>query len=237
MATPSVSSIALFTPIVASNAIFSARRASRGVDAMDENPVFGAMNMTIAGAQVLKGVTASANAARLTSTGFEKDFQTASKYIKKLSDKSKVVKYGGKGLKFVADNINPIICLAAGVKVAGSEDKVDAGVREGLALTSMFIAEDAYKYFAGMPKNINGDMKGVKGAYKKCSPFLRKQVEAFKQTCETKKLFNKLPLKTLPGLLKGFGFALASIYGYKLGAGIANALLGKEVEKKAQQAA
>ena len=53
MATPSVSSLALFTPLVASNAIFSARRASRGVDAMDENPVLGAMNMTIAGAQIV----------------------------------------------------------------------------------------------------------------------------------------------------------------------------------------
>ena len=51
-----LSSIALFTPIIASNAIFSARRASRGVEAIDEKPIYGAMNMNIAAGQVFKGL-------------------------------------------------------------------------------------------------------------------------------------------------------------------------------------
>ena len=227
MATPSVSSLALFTPLVASNAIFSARRASRGVDAMDENPVLGTMNMTIAGAQVLKGVKASAEAARLTSPECNTIIDGTANYIKKLSDKSKIVKYGGKALNFVADNINPIICVAGGVKVLGSDDKADAAIREGLALTTMFIAEDAYKYFTGMPKTVDGKIVNTTGSYKKISPFLAKQAEAFKDVCATKKLFNKISLKTLPGLAKGFGFALASILGYKLGSCTSNLFLGK----------
>lgn len=236
MATPSVSSLALFAPVVASNAVFSARRASRGVDAMDENPVLGTMNMTIAGAQVLKGVTAAADAACLSSPEMQSTVQSATESIKKLSEKSKIVKGGSKALQFVADNINPLICVAGGVKVLGSEDKLDAGVREGLALTTMFIAEDAYKYITGMPIKSNGQMKKVAGAYKKCSPFLAKQVEAFKQTCETKKLFNTLSLKSLPGILQGLGFAVASIMGYKLGSTIANKVLGKSKEEAEKDA-
>ena len=235
MATPTVSSLALFTPFVASNAIFSARRASRGVEAMDENPVLGAMNMTIAGAQVLKGVNAGADAIRLASPELNSTIEGATQSIKKLSDKSKIVKYGGKTLKFVADNINPIICLAGAVKVLGSEDKVDAGTREALALGAMFLAEDSYKYFVGMPKTVNGKVVPVKSALynnKKFQPFLKKQVEALNEVCATKQLFNKIPLKTVPGLLKGVGFAIASILGYKLGCGIGNLFLGKKVEAK-----
>ena len=232
MATPTVSSLAIFTPLVASNAIFSARRATRGVEAMDENPILGAMNMTIAGAQVLKGVNAGADAARLTSPELNKTVEGAAKSIKELSEKSKVVKYGGKALKFVADHINPIICAAGAVKVLGSDDKVDAGVRETFALGTMFLAEDTYKYIMGMPKTVNGKIKPMTGLYKKRSPFLEAQANAMKEFCETKKLFNKIPLKTLPGLLKGVGFAIASIVGYKLGSSIANCFLGKPEEAK-----
>lgn len=238
MASPTVSSLAIFTPFVASNAIFSARRASRGVEAMDENPVLGAMNMTIAGAQVLKGVNAGADAAKLASPSFAKDIQTASESIKKLSDNSKIVKYAGKGLKFVADNINPIICLAGGVKVLGSEDKVDAGVRETLALGTMFLAEDTYKYLVGMPKTADGKLVRVESALyknKKFRPFLEKQVKALNDTCATKKLFNKISLKTVPGLLKGVGFAIASIVGYKVGSALANCFLGKPKEVKEKE--
>ena len=55
MSTAGIASIALFAPVVASNAIFSARRASRGVDSIEENPLFAIANFDIAAGQILKG--------------------------------------------------------------------------------------------------------------------------------------------------------------------------------------
>ena len=52
-----MSGVAAVSPIVY-NAIFSTRRANRGAEAMEETPLYGAMNMTIAGAQVFKGAQA-----------------------------------------------------------------------------------------------------------------------------------------------------------------------------------
>ena len=223
MAVPSVSSIALFAPVVASNAIFSARRASRGVDAMEENPVLGTMNMAIAGAQVLKGVNAVYEIAKVSDAELSGAMKSAADLIKKASDSSKVLKFAGKSIKFIADNINPIICVAGGVKVLGSENKLETGVTEASALGTMFLFENLYKEAMGMPKN----GKAVKGAYRN-NPFLAKQADALKDLCETKKLFNSVSLKALPGALKGLGFVFASIAGYKLGTAIANRCIGKD---------
>lgn len=221
MAVPSVSSIALFAPVVASNAIFSARRASRGIDTMEENPVLGTMNMAIACAQVLKGGNAVYEIAKVTDVELSGAMKSAADSIKKVSDNSKVLKYAGKSIKFIADNINPIICVAGGVKVLGSENKLEAGVTEASALGTMFLFENLYKEALGMPKN----GKAVKGAYRN-NPFLAKQADALKEVCETKKLFNKISLKSLPGALKGLGFVCASIAGYKLGTAVANKFIG-----------
>ena len=223
MAVPTVSSIALFAPVVASNAIFSARRASRGVDAMEENPVLGTMNMAIAGAQVLKGGSAVYEIAKVSDAELSGAMKSAADSIKKASDSSKVLKFAGKSIKFIADNINPIICVAGGVKVLGSENKLETGVTEASALGTMFLFENLYKEAMGMPKN----GKAVKGAYRN-NPFLAKQADALKDLCETKKLFNTVSLKALPGALKGLGFVFASIAGYKLGTAIANRCIGKD---------
>ena len=149
--------------------------------------------------------------------------KSAADSIKKASDSSKVLKFAGKSIKFIADNINPIICVAGGVKVLGSENKLETGVTEASALGTMFLFENLYKEAMGMPKN----GKAVKGAYRN-NPFLAKQADALKDLCETKKLFNTVSLKALPGALKGLGFVFASIAGYKLGTAIANRCIGKD---------
>lgn len=232
MATPSVTALSLFAPLVASNTIFSARRASRGVEAMENNkPLFGAMNMTIAAAQIFKGVSAGSNAVLAMNPEFTTTVQSATENIKALSEKSKLVKCGGKLIKFVANNINPIICVAGAVKVLGSDDKVDAAARESLSLTSMFLAEGAYKSLIGMPRVIDGEMKIVG----KFSPFIEKQVDAISDTNVVKNIIGKwvkkIPaLKTLPGMSRGIGFAIASILGYKLGTVLGNVIIGEEAK-------
>ena len=64
--TSGLSSIALFAPAIASNAVFSFRRASRGVDAIDENPIYGMMNMDIAAAQTLKAAKATGDMVKVS---------------------------------------------------------------------------------------------------------------------------------------------------------------------------
>ena len=93
MSTAALTTIALSTPVLFSNAIFSYRRTARGIDAADENPLFAAANFTIAGAQILKGAKASAEIAKSVNPNIE-----AFEAIKKISNSNKVVKGCGESL-------------------------------------------------------------------------------------------------------------------------------------------
>ena len=114
-----------------------------------------------------------------------------------------------------------MICATSAIKVIGSDDKLDTAARESLALTTMFAGEGAFKKIMGMP--------GVKGTpiYKNI-PYLSEFFCKFVNYCNNNKLFNKIPLRTLPGVLKGVGFVLTSIFSYKVGSKFAERFLGKE---------
>ena len=225
-----ISTVELLTPVVASNAVFSVRRASRGVEAMDNNPIYGAMNMDIAAGQVLKGTRAVNELAIVSNPESAEIINGAKGAIKSFSKTSKAMSAASKIINFTADHINPIICLTSGVKVLGSDDKVDAGIREGLALGTMFTSEKCAKEFLGLSRKkvVDGEKKTVVGdaGYEKL--FKKEQLQAIDDLCATKKLFNKVSLKMLPGTVKGLAFVTASILGYKLGTVTANALLGDE---------
>ena len=232
--TSGVQAIALIAPVVTTNTIFSMRRANRGLDNIGEHPMYGAMNLDIAAGQILKGTRAA-----LTSNPvLEHEIGTA---LNGVANSSKFMKGVSKVLNFTADNINPIICVTGGLKVLGSDDKLDTAARETLSLSTMFAFEGAAKSILGMPaiKRVNGKtVKIAREALYKKSPFITKQIEAFEDYCAVKKLFNKIPLNGLPGILKGVGFVLASIYGYKLGAKIASKIIdGKQEEKTTTAAA
>lgn len=227
-----IQAMGLLAPIVASNAVFSARRASRGVDSISENPVYGAMNMDIAAAQVTKGAKAAKEIAAVSNKDAFQVAEGASQAIKNLSKESKILNCVGKVIGFTADNINPLICVTSGVKVLCSDDdKWDAGAREGFGLGTMFLTERAAKSFFGMPisKKVNGKtVAQAREAIYHNNPFLKAQTAAFKDFCATKKMFNKIPLTFLPGAAKGMAFVGASIAGYKLGNMLADAILGKK---------
>ncbi len=221
----SVSSIALFAPIVASNAVFSFRRASKGADNIEEKPLYGAMNFDIAAGQVLKGSRAVKGIAVAADKDLGQALIGASDKIKKLSETNKVVNGAVKVIDFTADNINPIICATSAIKVLGSDDKLEAANREIISLGCMFAAEDIAKKTLGMPytKKVNG--KNVtfnrEALYKK-NPFVEKQVAAVKDFCLTRN-----GLKSLPAVAKGLAFVSASILGFKAGDAISNLLMGK----------
>ena len=223
--TAGIEAAALLTPIITTNLVFSARRASKGVNSMDENPAYGLMNIDIAAAQILKGT----RAAVAFNPELEKNIYDS---VKGVTNVSKTAKGVYKILNFTADYINPVICLTSGIKVLGSDDKLDTAAREALALSAMFASEGAAKRILGMPvgKVINGkhiSTPKCEALYKEVG-FLKKYLEKFDEVCANSKLFGKIPLNGVPGAIKGMLFVLASIFGYKIGHAVANKLLGKE---------
>ena len=221
MPSPVLAPIALATPIVASNAVFSVRRASRGVDAMDENPIYGIANMNIAIAQILKGIRAASELSpELKNSVFN---NTVANTVKEASKTSKFLKGVGNVVSVTADHINPVIVATGLLKVAGAEDKKTELAAESTRLLCMFSAEAAMKNFIGMPysEKVNGNVvsKSRKAFYKKL--FTHEQMRALKDLKGTTK-----EAKMIVGAVKGLLFVGASIGGYKFGDLIANKVLG-----------
>ena len=234
-------------PLVFSNGTFCTRRTQSGADALTAgNPYVGAMNMNIAGGQILKAAEGVTSIAKESKNTLASSITSAEESIKALSKGDKVLSGIGKVMSFTADHINPLICATGAVKVLTSDDKTDSAIREGLALSTMFASEAAAKKLIGMPKTskfnpdtmkvendglyelLNGEKHLVaKDGKYKIIPFIDKQVSALNDYCETTKLCNK-SLKFVPGMLKGLGFVCASIAGYKLGMAVADQIIGKK---------
>lgn len=140
-------------PLVFSNGTFCTRRTQSGADALSSgNPYVAAMNMTIAGGQILKAADAATSIAKESTNTLATKITSAEESIKALSKGDKVLSGFGKAMRFAANNINPFICATGAVKVLTSDDKTDSAIREGLALPTMFLSERAAKSLLGMPK-------------------------------------------------------------------------------------
>ena len=237
MTAAAIEKATLFLPLAASSGVFAFRRADKGVKAMPDDPVFGAANIFIAGGQTLKGIRAAKD---LT---IESGNMSAADSIKAMDNSvveaaktNKFLKITGKLFDFISRNVNPLIVVAETIKVLNSDDKADAAVRAFLALACMFAGEGFAKRYMGMSYTklkADGTRETVKreALYHK-NPFIEKQVDAMKDYCETKKLFNKISMKSAPGLLKGLLFVGASIGCYAGGKGLATLLIGKEKPNK-----
>lgn len=146
--------ISAFMPSITSSGIFSSRRANKGLDAMNSNPFVGAMNLDIAGGQVLNAAKGATGIAKEYKNSVAQGIVSAEESIKNLAKEGKVLKGFGKVLSFTADNINPIICATGAIKVACAKDKTDAALEEGCALGTMFAFEGGAKAILGMPKSM-----------------------------------------------------------------------------------
>ena len=226
-----ISAIASLSPIVASQFIFSSRRANRGLEALDTNPLNAVMNFDIATAQGVKGSSAALDAARATSAELEQAAQGIDDVVKSVANSSKLAKGVSKVVDFTARNINPVICATSAVKAVTAEKgkKLETAADETGRLGTMFAFEGAYKALAGMPRyeRVNGKLvsKPVDSILYRDIDWVRKGADAFTKWCNETALFNKkLPLNFLPGTLKGLGFVAASIAGYKLGSCITKEL-------------
>lgn len=144
--------IAAFAPSIASNGVFLVRRSNSGFEALDNNnPFVAAMNLDVAGGQVLKAGSGLSEIAKNSKHELATGFTGAEESIKTLSKTNKLVNCAGKVLSYTAEHINPIICATGAVKVLTSDDKEEAALREGLALGTMFASEAAAKRILGMP--------------------------------------------------------------------------------------
>ena len=220
--------ITSFMPSIVSSSLFSSRRANSGAEALSQsNPFVAAMNMDIAGGQVLNAAKGVSAIAKESNNALATGFTSAEESIKALTKSDKVLNGFGKVLNFTSNYINHLIALTGAVKVITADDKKEAAIRESLGLGTMFAAEAAAKRIIGMPviKKVDGKRIAVarEGLYKS-NPFMAKQASALKDYCTTKTFFNK-SLKFLPGMLKGIGFVCASIAGYKLGTAVANIIV------------
>lgn len=123
------------------------------------------------------------------------------------SNKSKTLQFSGKIIKFASDNINPLICVSSGIKVAMAEDKETTFINEAGALSGMFLAEKHAK--KGLNKLFESKTvtelceKGVKAA----------DAKGYKAISSA--------IKSSPTVLKGLFFVFASIGGYTIGSKIA----------------
>lgn len=218
-----ISAIASLSPIVASQFIFSTRRANRGLEALDTNPLNAVMNFDIATAQGVKGTNAALAAAKVSSAELEQAVQGFNDVVKGVTNSSKIVKGISNIVDFTAANINPVICATSALKsiTAEKDKRLETAADETVKLGTMFAFEGAYKTLAGMPRYVkeNGKVVSVpvESILYRDIDCVRKVVDKFTKYCNETIIFKKLPLNFLPGTLKGLGFVSASIAGYNLG--------------------
>ena len=235
-----ISAVASLSPIVASQFIFSSRRANRGFEEMDTNPLNAFMNLNIALAQSVKGISAALDVAKTSSAGMEQTVHGISEVVKEVANSSKVAKGVSKVVNFTARNINPVICATGALKAltAEKDQRLETAADETVKLGTMFAFEGAYKTLAGMPRYVREDgklvTKTVDSVLYRDIDIVKKGVDALCKWCNKTVLFNvKLPLKILTGTLKGLGFVLASIGGYKVGSSMTKALgINQEQKQK-----
>lgn len=132
-----------------------------------------------------------------------------------LAKHNKAFEYAGKVTKFAVNNVNPLICVSAGIKTAMSDDKVKTGITETAALATMFAGEGLIKL--KYDKVINS--KAFQNALKKA-----KNTKLFKPVFDylTKHKLNGKAAYILKGLIFVGGSMASYAIGHKLGNDIAD---------------
>ncbi len=132
--------------------------------------------------------------------------RSAASVFSDLSKTNKVFEVGGKVVKFGMNNVNPIICASSAYKVLRSDDKLETGVKETMALTTMFAAENLVK--------MNYEAVANSGAMNKLNKLVKESdnLKPILGYIAKNKLGGKLGLAT-----KGVALVAGSIAGYNLG--------------------
>ncbi len=124
----------------------------------------------------------------------------------KYANKYKLVDYSGKAINWATHNVNPLLCIASGVKVLTSDDKTRTGISEAGALSGMFLGE-------GLMKLHMGDYVNEKN--------ISALADSFKNTKGLKSIAGSI-LKSgnsgkIASIVKGILFVCGSITSYNIG--------------------
>lgn len=184
-----------------SNVVSSALFCVRNVD-KTQNGSIGRAPVTVGqGKNVFDYVTSLDN-------GLGKGARAAVDTLKAAAESEKILAYAGKAIDFASKNINPLICVSAGIDVLRADDKESALITNTTALTSMFAVESLMKKHLGdIPK-----MECMEGISEEVMNFARKY------KCEG----------TLPMILQGVAFVIGSCTAYNIGQKFGKLLLGKQ---------
>lgn len=117
-----------------SNAISSLIFAFRNVDKTQHGEVGRAPVAAAQGVKVLSEVSRYNKA-------LAKGADATLSVFNNLAKKSKAVDYAVQGVNWATKNVNPLICISGGLKVATADDKTDAAIKEVAALSTMFAGE------------------------------------------------------------------------------------------------
>ena len=127
--------------------------------------------------------------------------------MRNMANNDALLKFAGKAVNFAADNINPLICVSAGIDVLTADDKKSALITNTTALGSMFAVESLMKkHLDDIPK-----MDCMKGISEKVLKF-----------AEGTKAEGKLP-----SIIHGVAFVIGSCTAYAAGEKFGHLLTGK----------
>ena len=143
--------------------------------------------------------------------------------IKTARNSSKIFDGVCKGVNILSKLVNPILCVASGVRIYKAEDKKSASFKEIGAMSAMFGAEWAYKTLFGL---------GGKTAKYQNIKFLKNIVDSGKKFCASNKLLGKLPQGKLGGLIKALGFIATSCGAFELGSKAGSFVANKTINKQ-----
>lgn len=128
-----------------SNAVSSLIFACRNVDKTQNGEIGRAPVAAAQSINVMNEVTKYNKA-------LAKGADAATSIFNKMAEHNKAVNYAVKGVNWATKNVNPLICVSGGLKVAMAEDKTSAAINEVAALSTMFAGETIAK--KALPKLI-----------------------------------------------------------------------------------
>lgn len=130
-----------------------------------------------------------------------------------------------RGAGILSKMVNPLLCVASGVRVLNSEDKKSAAVKEIGAMGLMFTGEGIWKRLFGLG--------GFNATYKN-HKLISSVIDAGKKFFSSNKLLSKIPLGKWGTLIKALGFVAVSCacfdIGSKLGESSAKAIFRNNEE-------
>lgn len=198
-----------------SNVISSAIFCARNVDKAESQDKIGRWAVAVGQAKKIADYVTTLD----NSVG--KETSSAINIIKDYSKGKQVLNYAGKAINFASENVNPLICVSAGIDVLNAKDKDSAIVTNAAALTGMFAVENQMKkHLDDIPK-----ISGVKEAIKK---FTTSKIGKEIVANVTKFAEKNKCTKGIPTLIHGAAFVVGSCTAYNIGEKFGR-LVAKEV--------